>query len=202
MKIISLNLNNINTEILEITKDYLTEGKTVVIPTDTCYGLAANPNIKIAMDMIFKIKKREPEKLISCVYKDIDQVKKWCTVSYNQEVLLKTNLPGAFTFLLSPNNDYPLEGETVGVRIPNFEFTNKLSNILDFPYTSTSANLAGQPSCYSVEELLNQINNESFQPDLIIDAGKLPYQQPSTVVDIRDSEMKILREGSGHLKLS
>lgn len=200
MNIINIDLNNIETSLLiEIAKRII-KGETVVIPTDTCYGLAANPNVKSAIENVYKIKKRDLEKQLSCIYNDLEQIKNWTSLNSQQEKILEDNLPGAFTFILEPSSNYPLWGETAGIRIPDFIFTRMLSKELNIPYTSTSANLAGEPSCYSIEEFLKQIKNHPFKPDLIIDAGRLPYQEPSTVIDIRTNDIKILREGSGKLK--
>ena len=197
---ISIDLNHINPAQLEEIAHRIINGEVGVISTDTCYGLATNPNIKSAIEKVYQIKNRDLEKQISCIYKNLDQIKFWSNLTTNQEKILKDNLPGAFTFVLTPNINYPLEGETAGIRIPDNEFIKQLSQALDIPYTSTSANLAGQPSCYSIEEFLGQLKDHPFKPDFIVDAGKLPYQEPSTVIDIRTSEPKILREGSGKLK--
>jgi len=200
MEIIKINLNNLNTELLQEIANRIISGETAVVPTDTCYGLAANPNVKEAIENVYKIKNRDLEKQISCIFKDFDQIKNWVDLDERQEKILKENLPGAFTFILTPNKNYPLWGETAGIRIPESEFTKKLSAQINIPYTSTSANLAGEPSCYSTEEFLEQLEKHPFKPDLIVDAGILPHNDPSTVVDIRDKEIKILREGSGKLK--
>lgn len=200
MEILKINLKNYSSNLLQNLAKRIKNAEIGVIPTDTCYGLAANPNIKPVIENVYKIKNRDPEKQISCIFKDINQIKKWCDVTLLQEDILKANLPGAFTFILTPNKNYPLGGKTAGIRIPDFRFTKELSQELTIPYTATSANLAGQPSCYSVEEFLEQIKNHTFKPDYIVDAGILPQHEPSTVVDIRTPNTKILREGSGELK--
>ena len=143
---ISIDLNHINPSQIEEIAHRIIKGEVGVIPTDTCYGLATNPNIKSAIEKVYKIKNRDLEKQISCIYKDLDQIKFWSSLTTEQEKIIENNLPGAFTFVLTPNINYPLEGETAGIRIPDNEFIKQLSQALDIPYTSTSANLAGQPS--------------------------------------------------------
>lgn len=202
MDILSIDPNNIDLNLLKEIAFRIKKGETAVIPTDTCYGLAANPNIKSSVEKIYQIKNRDIEKQISCIFKDIEQIKEWAELNDAQRKFLTENLPGAFTFVLNPNKNYPLWGETAGVRIPDSNFTMELSNMLNIPYTSTSANLAGAPSCYSIEEFLEQTKNHPVKPDFIVDAGTLPHNEPSTVVDIRTNEIKILREGSGKLKSS
>jgi L-threonylcarbamoyladenylate synthase len=200
MKTLKIDLKSPKIEILKEIAQSILDGQTVVFPTDTCYGLAANATIQSSVENVYKIKNRDLEKQLSCIYRNLEQIKLWTNLDERQEKILKDNLPGAFTFVLTPNKNYPLWGETVGVRIPNFEFTNMLAEELNVPYTSTSANLAGAPSCYSIQEFLEQIKDHQFKPDLIIDAGILPHNEPSTVVDIREIDVKILREGPGKLK--
>jgi L-threonylcarbamoyladenylate synthase len=62
------------------------------------------------------------------------------------------------------------------------------------PITSTSANISTKKSCYSVNEVINQFKNKKFQPDLIIDAGKLPNKKVSKVVKVLDNKVKVLRK--------
>jgi tRNA A37 threonylcarbamoyladenosine synthetase subunit TsaC/SUA5/YrdC len=68
------------------------------------------------------------------------------------------------------------------------------------PYTATSANLSGREPAYSVDRVLQQFEGKIFQPDLILDAGKLPEYPPSAVVDLRPRKPKVLREGVARLR--
>ena len=64
------------------------------------------------------------------------------------------------------------------------------------PITATSANCSGQKTCYTADEVIKQFINKKNQPDLVIDAGRLPQRKTSTVVKIVDKKIDILRKGS------
>jgi L-threonylcarbamoyladenylate synthase len=83
----------------------------------------------------------------------------------------------------------------IGLRMPKNNIALDLANILNRPVTATSANLAGQPDCYSAKEISGQFETEKYRPDIIIDSGKLPKRKPSTVVKIDKGEIEILRQG-------
>ncbi len=201
MEIVRLDLNQIDPQIITYIKRFLDRGKVVVFPSDTCYGLAANANIPEAVSHVYEIKQRPFEKQISCIFSSISQIKAWTQIDPLTEKIMKKNLPGPFTFILDPSAAYPLAGDTVGVRIPDFDFTYLLSLELGYPFTSTSANIAGMPSTYSRQEFIEQIRDCNVKPDLFIDAGTLLYNPPSTVADTRENEVKVVRAGSGRLKV-
>ncbi len=185
----------------KILKQVFDAGGTIVFPSDTCYGLAANPSLPSSIEKVYKIKKRELDKQISCIFQSVDQIKDWTILSDLNEKYLKDYLPGAYTFVLKPNEKYPLNGSTVGVRIPNNSITSTLSSIFDSPYTSTSANISGLPSTYNVNDLIEQLRNTTIKPDIILDAGELALNPPSTVVDLTQNPPKILRQGSANFSV-
>ena len=204
MKIIQINLESISQSDINTIVLTIKSGLTVVFPTDTCYGIAVNPQDQTAVKALYDIKNRPTDKSISCIFRDIPQIRTWAKLNNLQQKILQKNLPGAFTFILDANNQYPIKSPdgikmtTVGARIPNFEFTKMLAGILQIPYTATSANISGRPSCYKVEDFLEQIKSiNGTYPDLIVDAGELPQNPPSTVVDLTKQKPVIVRQGSG-----
>lgn len=197
VKIVKLDLNNIEINLVKEACRYISNGKIVIFPSDTSYGIAVNASNKISIAKIYALKNRSVEKKISCIFSDIAQIEKYTNVSKEQRKILQNNLPGPFTFILENSNENKLPlGESVGVRIPDFEFTRLLSKNLDIPFTATSANMSEKSACYGIDEFLTQIEKSKKKPDLIIDAGILSRNNPSTVVDIRDlKNIKILRKG-------
>lgn len=182
----------------KIIKHLFDAGGVIVFPSDTCYGLAANPLLSSAVTKVYEIKQRDIDKQISCIFGSIEQIKDWAELTKENEAILRKYLPGAYTFVLNPNSKYPLKGNTAGIRIPDNKVTATLSKILNSPYTSTSANVAGLPSTYNIDELMGQFKNNKVLPDLIIDAGELALNPPSTVVDLTQKIPKILRQGSAN----
>jgi L-threonylcarbamoyladenylate synthase len=182
-------------ETLQYAAKLIRGGGVVVFPSDSSYGLAANPSDKAALKRLFKIKQRPDDRQVSCVFRDISQIEQWSHINKAQLRTLERNLPGPFTFLLQPRVAYPIEGMSVGVRIPDNSLTKALSYVLDQPYTATSANLSGWEPAYSLQDILQLFEGQIYQPDLILDVGKLPQYPPSAVVDIRGPRPKIIREG-------
>jgi tRNA threonylcarbamoyl adenosine modification protein YjeE len=88
------------------------------------------------------------------------------------------------------------EKKTLGVRIPDYQPVNSLVKKFKRPITATSANLSGKSPHYSIESLLKQLpESKKKLIDLIVDAGKLPRNKPSTVIDLVEENIKILRRG-------
>jgi len=88
------------------------------------------------------------------------------------------------------------KGGTIGIRIPNFRLTNAVAWEFQKPFTATSANLAGQEPSFSAEEVAEQFAGREFQPDLIVNGGRLRESEMSTVVDATVWPPLILRQGA------
>ena len=192
--------------IIALVKKTIASGGVAAIPTDTCYGLATDSTNLAAIERLYKIKRRPIEKAISCIFRDVSEAAQWAEIDFSQRKILEKYLPGFFTFLLKPTHAYPLKSGLVGVRVPDFNFTRKLSLALGFPYTATSANISGLPACYSKDEFLGQVGDKAgggvektdvCLPDLFVDAGVLPRVSPSTVVDLTVKPLRVLRQGGG-----
>lgn len=196
MKIIKINPNNPHPKALDEAVKVLANGGTLVYPTDTCYGLGADMTNIIAVDKIYKIKKRSDSKPLSVIAKNISAIKRFSLLEEAEEKILRKYFPGAITFVLL-NLDYKIFPQTtVGVRIPEFKITQLIADKLYKPYATTSANLAGKNVCYNINDFLTQIRKNQYQPDLILDAGQLPIKPPSTVVNLIRRPYHIIRHGS------
>jgi L-threonylcarbamoyladenylate synthase len=200
MKILHISPTEPGFEAVKAAAEYIANGGVVVFPSDSCYGLAADPRNSAAMEKLYLIKNRPAEKAVSCIFRSIDTIAEWAELSPAIITLLEMHLPGPFTFLLEPKLAYPLfsEDALVGARIPDHPFTQALSEAVG-PYTATSANRSGEPSTYSIDELQSQLAGGEL-PDLLLDAGVLPAVAPSTVVDLTVSPPTIVRQGSGLFK--
>lgn len=194
MDVRQIDPNDSDQTTLKHTAKLIEAGAVVIFPTDTSYGMATNPLNPEAVNRLYKIKQRDENEPIACVFRDIDQVEQFGRVNARQLKILKRNLPGPFTFILEPKNNV-LPWPTLGVRIPDYLFTKALSHETTVPFTATSANIHGQPATYSLQEILAQFEGKIYQPDLILNAGVLRRYPPSTVVDIRSDKPIILREG-------
>ncbi len=190
MKIIKLE----EIKIEEIIK-YLKDDKVIVAPTETAYGMLANALSFDAVKKVFEIKQRDVSKELSVFMKDLEMAKEYVEINSSVIELAKKYLPGPLTLVLKINKSIPYVKNTLGIRISSYDLIKKIMEKADFLVTSTSANLAGEKTCYSVEDIKKQFENRENQPDLVIDGGNLAKGHISTVVDLTENKIKVLRQG-------
>lgn len=196
--------------ILDISKNYdlvlqktaktILAGNLVVFPSDTVYILAVDPTNQKAVDLLLSFKNRWPGKAISIAVSDIKMAEKYVELTSITKKLYQSLLPGPFT-IVSPGRNQVASGiqaenTSLGVRIPQSKYILDLVKLLGRPVTATSANLSGRTPNYSVATFLRPLSQKKKDfISLIVDAGKLPRNKPSTVIDALGSEIKILRRG-------
>jgi L-threonylcarbamoyladenylate synthase len=189
-----LKIKQINLK--EIVKS-IKQGKVIICPTDTVYGLIADATNKKAVEKIFKIKKRPLKKPIPIFVRNLKQAKKIAKINKEQERFLKSTWPGKVTGVLKIKKTkikiYGIEKDTIALRIPKYKLVNELLKKTNKPLTGTSANLSGKPPSTKIKEVVSQFKNQKHQPDLIINMGNLRKSKPSTILDLRVFPPKILR---------
>lgn len=196
MPILKINQKNFKKIIKEATKA-IKKGKIVVCPTDTVYGLLCDARNKKAVEKLFKIKKRKKEKPIPIFVKGIEAAKKLAQIDKKQEKFLKSAWPGKVTAILKRKGKiklYGIDKKTIGLRIPKYKLVNILLKKLNRPLTGTSANISDNPPSTKIKEVLPQFKNQKLKPDLVLDAGDLKPSKPSTVIDLTEKKIKILRK--------
>jgi len=199
MKIIKLKENNFK-KAIDLVKKTLGDDGLVVVPSDTVYVLASKATSSPAVKKILNFKGRRPDRGISFFLNNFSQIKDYARYSSSQKEILKILLPGFFTVILTSTGKTAPEIEpgdgTVGVRVVNNDFINKLTKAVDFPITATSANISGKGPHFSINSFLNTLSEKKKKMlDLVIDAGQLPKRQPSTVVRLIEDKIEILRKG-------
>jgi L-threonylcarbamoyladenylate synthase len=174
----------------------LRSGGVVAFPTDTAYGLGADPFNEAAIDRIFQIKGRPDTKPILLVVSSIDMAE---SVAEPDEVfydLAKQFWPGPLTMILRSAESVPSKltagTRTIGIRWPMARFASKLVTEFGTPITATSANRSGLPAAVTAEEVRRQLD-ESV--DALIDGGELPSRGGSTLLDLTTGTPAILRDG-------
>lgn len=187
------------TQAVRRAADTLKSGGVIVYPTDTAYGFGANGLSSEAIDKVFTLKGRPRYNPMNLVARNIDSVADIAELSAIQKSVLACWLPGPVTFVLGRKPIVPsclVNGEaTVGIRIPKHPVTSLLSEYVEFPYTTTSANLSNYPTVYSISALCLQFP-PSAPIDLVLDYGELKLGAISTVIDISNwPQYKIVREG-------
>lgn len=179
---------------------YLRENKVVVAPTETAYGMLANALSEEAVKKVFEIKQRDVSKELSVFMKDLEMANDFVEVNEEARELAKKYLPGPLTLVLKLKKEMPFSKNNLGIRISSCDLIKKIMAKIDFPVTATSANIASEKTCYSVDEIIKQFGDKKNQPDLVIDGGKLEEHRISTVIDVTENKVKILRQGVIEIK--
>ena len=174
----------------------LKSGGIIAIPTDTVYGLAADPFNADAVQRLYTLKGRPDGKPIPLVLSSVEDVHR---VSQNLPGfffhLTDRFWPGGLTIVIEAKDLLPVltaGGNTVGVRIPDNPLLLQILQAFGGPAAITSANLSGEPPATSVEEIAEEL---ASRIDMIVDGGKTPGPIPSTVYDISVSPPLIRRHG-------
>ena len=173
----------------------LNNGGLVAFPTDTVYGVGALAFNGEAVGRIYVVKDRPVEKAIPVLIGDPTDLTKVTLEAPGAAVRLAARFwPGPLTLVVPKHPDLPETVSvmpTVGVRVPDHTTARALL-LAAGPMAVTSANLSGQPSPSTAQEVFVQLSGRIA---LIIDSGKAPGGVPSTVVDCSGPEPLILREG-------
>jgi L-threonylcarbamoyladenylate synthase len=174
----------------------LKEGKVVVLPTDTVYGLVADATNRVAVNKIFKIKKRNIKSAVPIFVKDLKAARRIAKAGRRQEKILETIWPGRVTTVLERKKArlYGIKEKTIALRIPKYKLLKELLGKTKRPLTGTSANISGEAPTTKVKKMIKSFKNKKHQPDLIVDAGSLPENKPSTVLDLTVWPPKVLRK--------
>lgn len=177
--------------------DLLRRGEVVGVPTDTFYGLAADPFNLAAVARIYEIKGRPERRALPILVSSVEQAGELAEDLPDIFFVLADRFwPGALTLVVDAARRLPLKvtGNTgrVALRLPNSPIPCELIGAAGGPVTGTSANLSGFPACSSVSQLVKQLGERL---PLILDGGESKARLASTVVDLRGDEWRILREG-------
>jgi len=173
-------MDNLNEEVLA--------GKIFVYPTDTIYGLGCNALNESAVQKIREIKNRDKNKPLSVIAPSIE----WIKENFIIDINLEKYLPGPYTLILKKKNldflSHISDSESLGIRIPNSEFTERIQKI-GFPFITTSVNISGEPFVNKISDIKPEILNKV---DFIIYVGERLHEP-----DVK----KFIRVGS-RVKLS
>ncbi|WP_314348195.1 L-threonylcarbamoyladenylate synthase [Fusobacterium massiliense] len=176
-------------------------GELIIYPTDTVYGLGAIISNEESINNIYFAKSRSFNSPLIALLSSVDKVDEVAEVSVEDRELLnklaKAFWPGALTVILR-KKDYIPEimvsgGNTIGVRIPNLDLAIKIIDLAGGVLATTSANISGEPSPKSYEELSEAIKSKV---SLLIDGGKCKLGEVSTIIDLTKKVPKILRKGA------
>lgn len=177
--------------------EFISRGRVVGVPTDTFYGLAADPFNLSAIEEIYRVKGRPEDRALPILVNSIEQA-----ITLARDVppifltLAQKFWPGALTLLVDASHKLPLKVTAnkgrVALRWPGSPVIAALIEQWGAPVTGTSANISGHPSCSNAEDLMMQLGDRL---PLILDAGETGALLSSTIVDLNDEGWQIVREG-------
>lgn len=184
--------------VLEYTSRMILGGKLVAFPTDTFYGLGADPFNLAAVSEIFRVKRRTSERPLPLLVDSLDQ---GADLAHDPPGLFfrlaKKFWPGPLTLVVAASRQIPLKVTAntgkVGLRWPKAPLAVALIAAINRPLTGTSANLSDAPSCSTAEEVDGQLGDDI---PLILDGGRTKGKLASTVVELSGERGRILRAGA------
>ena len=179
-------------------REVVQAGGVIVYPTDTLYGLGADPKNPDAVRKLFTVKGRQADQPILLLIRDANEVGNWAAdITPWAERLMKKFWPGPLTLVFKARLDVMAEltggAGTIGLRVPGNALTRQLLAYLGSALTGTSANIAGKPAPRTAREAAGVIGE---MVDLVLDGGGTAGGKPSTVVDVSGDEPKVIREGA------
>jgi len=197
-EVLKVSAENPDSAQLRYACDFVQRGQVVGIPTDTYYGLAADPFNLAAVGQIYRVKGRPEARALPILVNSVEQAATLARELPDTFLKLARNFwPGALTLLVDASNRLPLKTTAntgrVALRWSNSKVVNGLIELLEGPVTGTSANISGFPPCAQCDQLVKQLGDRL---PLILDGGDTGAMLASTIVDLQDDHWRILREGA------
>lgn len=183
---------------VEYAASFIKRGRVIGIPTDTFYGLSADPFNLAAIERVFQIKGRPENRALPILVNSVEQAVSLARDVPDVFLTLATKFwPGALTLVVEATHRLPLKvtgnSGRVALRWADSRITSAVIEAAGGPITGTSANLSGHPSCSNADQIVNQLGPRL---SLILDAGDTGGTLASTIVRIDGDEWSIVREGA------
>lgn len=203
MKIVKIDYKNPDPKAVKKVADAINKGKIAIVPGDAVYTMVGDAfNLK-SIEKVQKAKHRDRKKAFNLGLYCLDDIAKYGKFNPLIKKIAKKFPEEPFTFAVPRNNKtvpefLNLGYKTLGFRVPFNKVTSTLSKFHRTPVIGTSANISELKNIYSVEELMEYfrgIFGHEVKPDIVLDAGKLPERRPSTVIEIVNNKVKLIREG-------
>jgi len=189
--------NEVNDEKIKASAEAIKQGKLVLFPTETVYGIGANALDVEAVKSIYVAKGRASDNPLIAHISNLEMLEKLVLeIGEIEKKLIENFWPGPLTIIFKKREIVPdiiTAGlDTVAIRMPSNEIARKLIEFSDCPIAAPSANISGKPSGTLVEDIIEELDGKV---EYIIDAGKVDIGVESTVVRVIDNAIHILRPG-------
>jgi len=198
-EIVKISSQQPESSLVTYVAEKIRAGEVLGIPTDTFYGLAADPFNLHAVDRIYDIKSRSRHKPLSLLIESVDQAAElaW-PIPETFYLLARRFWPGPLTIIVKADPKLPLKVTAntgnVALRVPAAEVPLAIIRSSGLPITATSANLHGEIECTSAMQVRDQLGDCL---SIIVDGGQVPGILPTTIVDLAgDGSWRLLRHGA------
>jgi tRNA threonylcarbamoyl adenosine modification protein (Sua5/YciO/YrdC/YwlC family) len=200
VEIVKISSETPESSLIKYAADQIRSGEVLGMPTDTFYGLAADPFNLRAVERVYDIKTRSRHKPLSLLIESTDQAEELAKPLPEEFYALARKFwPGPLTIIVKAGSRLPLKVTAntgnVALRVPNAKIPLAVVTAAAIPITATSANLSGASECTSAEQVRDQLKGRL---NIIVDGGDSPRDVASTIVDLSDeaSRWRIIREGA------
>jgi tRNA threonylcarbamoyl adenosine modification protein (Sua5/YciO/YrdC/YwlC family) len=191
--------DNPQARLIKQAVDIIKNGEVIVYPTDSGYSIGCQMDNKQALERLCQIRDLDKNHNFTLMCKDVSELSDYARVDNISFRLLKNNTPGPYTFVFKATKEVPKrlqnpKKKTIGIRVPDNAIALALLEELGEPLMSTTLILPNADMAeYDPDEIRDKIEK---RVGLIIHGGFLG-EQPTTVVDLSEGEINIIRYGSG-----
>ncbi len=198
-EILKISAENPETSLVAYAAEQIKSGQVLGMPTDTFYGLAADPFNLRAVDRVYEIKSRSRHKPLSLLIESEDQAEMLARDPMPEEFyeLARKFWPGPLTLIVQAASRLPLKVTAntgnIAIRVPQANIPLSIIRAAGVPITATSANLSGAAECTTATAVRDQL---AERISIIVDGGPSPRHVASTIVDLSEGGWRILREGA------
>lgn len=176
---------------IEKAKKVIENGGLVIFPTETAYGIAADATNPFAVEKVYEAKDRPKSKGLTTIVDSLETAEEYGNLSEDEKKVVDEFMPGPLTLVSRKSGDLPDNlNEDFVFRVSSGEVASKLAEV--GPITATSANISGESTSYSVQDVSQALLDEV---DFVIDAGELEASDTSSIVEINNGEVEVHREG-------
>ena len=185
--------------LLERAAEIIRGGGLLVYPTDACYALGCQIGDKTAMDRMSRIRQTGKDHHYTLVCRDLSELAIYATVDNWAYRLLRSLIPGPYTFILQATGEVPrrlqnARRRTIGLRVPDHAIAQGVLEALGEPIMSSTLSLPEDPLPLNDTEAIR--TQFEHQVDAIIDGGPCGTE-PTTVLELSEGDVTILRQGKG-----
>ena len=198
-EILKINSENPESSLVHYAAERIKSGQVLGMPTDTFYGLAADPFNLRAVERVYEIKSRSRHKPLSLLIESEDQAEMLAREPLPDEFyeLARKFWPGPLTLIVPAASRMPLKVTAntgnIAIRVPQANIPLAVIRAAGVPITATSANLSGASECTTATAVRDQLQDRI---SIIVDGGTAPRDVASTIVDLSEGGWRVLREGA------